>query len=85
MRAINAEGQVVALSSLQTLDSFVKPVAAGGTKAITSRSGYAGQVNYNYDNIVNLDLSYRRDAMSNFFPKSPRKEVTSILQEQVLT
>ncbi|MEN5309446.1 SusC/RagA family TonB-linked outer membrane protein [Chryseobacterium cucumeris] len=68
MRAINAEGQVVALSSLQTLDSFVKPVAAGGTKAITSRSGYAGQVNYNYDNIVNLDLSYRRDAMSNFFP-----------------
>ncbi|MDQ0591888.1 ferric enterobactin receptor [Chryseobacterium ginsenosidimutans] len=67
-RTVNAEGQVVALSTLQTLDSFVKPIAAGGTKVITSRSGYAAQLNYNFDSIFNLDLAYRRDALSNFFP-----------------
>ncbi|RNA61841.1 SusC/RagA family TonB-linked outer membrane protein [Chryseobacterium nematophagum] len=67
-RLVGAQGQVVALSSFQTLDNFVKPVGAIGKKEITSRSGYAGQLNYNFANIFNLDLAYRRDALSNFFP-----------------
>ncbi|MDV3951777.1 SusC/RagA family TonB-linked outer membrane protein [Elizabethkingia anophelis] len=67
-RNINAVGSVVALQRFQTLDNFIKPNSVGGTKSVTSRAGYAAQINYNYKQIFNLDASYRRDALSNFMP-----------------
>lgn len=67
-RYIAASGQSVALASLYTLDSFVKPVSAGGNRAVSSRAGYAAQLGYNFDKILTVDLAYRRDAISNFLP-----------------
>ena len=67
-RYVAASAQAVALNRFTTLDNFVKPTGATGNITTSSRSGYAAQLAYDYDKFLNLDLAYRRDAISNFLP-----------------
>ncbi|SDE34267.1 SusC/RagA family TonB-linked outer membrane protein [Riemerella columbipharyngis] len=60
--------QNVGALGLETLSNFVKPVSIDNTKSTSSRNGYALTGHYDYDRLVLLDLSYRRDILSNFVP-----------------
>ncbi|NAW52304.1 SusC/RagA family TonB-linked outer membrane protein [Elizabethkingia argentiflava] len=68
LRRLFAEKIRVGAPFLQTLDSFVITSSSGGNKRVASRSGYAVMLHYDYDKIFLLDLSGRRDAMSNLWP-----------------
>ena len=46
----------------------MKLQAASGGQEDNSRHGYALTGHYDYDRLVLLDLSYRRDVLSNFTP-----------------
>lgn len=67
-RNITATGSAVGALSLRTLTNFVKMQSMAGTRAENSRYGYALTGHYDYDKLVLLDLSYRRDVLSNFTP-----------------
>jgi len=54
--------------TLQTLDNFVTPYGFSGMEKPTSRWGYAVTAHYDYDKIVLVDGSYRRDVLSQFVP-----------------
>ncbi|MCL1033781.1 SusC/RagA family TonB-linked outer membrane protein [Elizabethkingia anophelis] len=65
---VSATGMVVGSPYLQTMDNFIKPYSVGGQKNIDSRWGYGLVGHYDYDRIILLDASYRRDVLSNFTP-----------------
>lgn len=67
-KGLNASGVNVGSPSLETLSNFVVPNGYGGSRVINSRWGYAATVHYDYDRIVLLDASYRRDILSQFMP-----------------
>lgn len=54
--------------TLQTLDNFVTPFGFNGMEKPTSRWGYAVTAHYDYDKIILVDGSYRRDILSQFTP-----------------
>lgn len=65
-RFVAAQGVNVGSPNLESLSNFIKPVYAVGDKSISSRTGYAGILNYDYDKLILVDASVRRDALSNF-------------------
>ena len=67
-RNLTATASAVGVLSLSTLSNFVKMQSMAGTRVETSRYGYALTGHYDYDKFVLLDLSYRRDVLSNFTP-----------------
>lgn len=65
---LNATGITVGSPALESLSNFVVPYGYGGELDITSRYGYAATGHYDYDKLILLDLSYRRDVLSQFMP-----------------
>ena len=63
---VGASATSVGSPLLETLTNFVKPASFQGDRGQSSRTGYAAVFNYNFDKLINLDVSYRRDALSNF-------------------
>ena len=69
-KKISAEGHNVGPSGLTTLSNFIKPVDVSGTKAVSSRGGYAITAHYDYDKFFLLDVSGRQDRISNFWEEN---------------
>lgn len=67
-KGLNASGLNVGSPTLQTLDNFIVPNGYGGSRIINSRWGYAATAHYDYDRIVLVDASFRRDILSQFMP-----------------
>ncbi|SDI56832.1 SusC/RagA family TonB-linked outer membrane protein [Chryseobacterium jejuense] len=65
---LTATGITVGTPTLQTLENFVVPFGYNGQLDISSRYGYAVTGHYDYDKLVMLDASYRRDILSQFLP-----------------
>lgn len=65
---LRATGITVGTPTLETLSNFVVPYGFEGTKLISSRYGYAVTGHYDYDKLVLVDGSYRRDVLSQFLP-----------------
>lgn len=66
--AVGASATAVGSPTLESLSNFVKPASFFGERGRSSRTGYAAAINYNFDRLITLDASYRRDALSNFQP-----------------
>ncbi|MCT2407889.1 SusC/RagA family TonB-linked outer membrane protein [Chryseobacterium antibioticum] len=69
-RFLMATGITVGTPELETLRNFVVPYGYDGTQTVTSRYGYAATGHYDYDKLILLDASYRRDVLSQFTPGS---------------
>jgi ferric enterobactin receptor len=67
-RAVGASGTNVGSPTLQSLSNFIKPATFNGDISKSSRDGYGGVLNYDYDKFILVDGSIRRDALSNFTP-----------------
>ncbi|WP_312075205.1 SusC/RagA family TonB-linked outer membrane protein [Chryseobacterium sp.] len=67
-RDLRASASAVGTLSLSTISNFVKMQSIAGTRAENSRHGYAVTGHYDFDKLVLLDASYRRDVLSNFTP-----------------
>lgn len=65
---LSATGITVGSPELTTLSNFVVPYGYNGTQDISSRYGYAVTAHYDYDKLILLDGSYRRDVLSQFLP-----------------
>ncbi len=65
---LSATGITVGSPELTTLSNFVVPYGYEGTQNISSRYGYAATAHYDYDKLILLDGSYRRDVLSQFLP-----------------
>ncbi|AYO58552.1 SusC/RagA family TonB-linked outer membrane protein [Chryseobacterium sp. 6424] len=65
---LSATGITVGSPELTTLSNFVVPYGYSGTLDISSRYGYAVTAHYDYDKLVLVDGSYRRDVLSQFLP-----------------
>lgn len=65
---LSATGITVGSPELTTLSNFVVPYGYNGTLDISSRYGYAVTAHYDYDKLVLVDGSYRRDVLSQFLP-----------------
>lgn len=65
---LTATGITVGTPTLQSLSNFVVPFGYGGTLETSSRYGYAVTGHYDFDKLVMLDASYRRDVLSQFLP-----------------
>ncbi|MEN4759361.1 SusC/RagA family TonB-linked outer membrane protein [Chryseobacterium sp. C39-AII1] len=65
---LTATGITVGTPTLQTLTNFIVPFGYGGERGLTSRYGYAATGHYDYDKLVLVDASYRRDILSQFVP-----------------
>lgn len=65
---LSATGITVGTPTLQTLSNFVVPYGYAGREFINSRNGYAVTGHYDYDKLVLVDGSYRRDILSQFMP-----------------
>ena len=65
---LSATGITVGSPELTTLSNFVVPYGYAGTQDISSRYGYAVTAHYDYDKLILLDGSYRRDVLSQFLP-----------------
>ncbi|WP_294199971.1 SusC/RagA family TonB-linked outer membrane protein [uncultured Chryseobacterium sp.] len=65
---LRATGITVGTPTLETLSNFVVPYGYEGSKFISSRYGYAVTGHYDYDKLVLVDGSYRRDVLSQFLP-----------------
>ena len=63
-----ARGSTVGSPFLETMDNFIQPLGVGGRKVIDSRWGYGLIGHWDYDRIIMVDGSYRRDVLSNFTP-----------------
>lgn len=63
-----ATGIAVGTPQLETLANFVVPYGYDGSGYISSRYGYAVTGHYDYDKLVLVDASYRRDNLSQFTP-----------------
>ena len=70
VRRLSASASNVGPSGLTTLSNFIKPRDASGTKAVSSRGGYALTFHYDYDKLFLLDLSGRQDRVSNFWEEN---------------
>lgn len=66
--AVGASATSVGSPTLESLSNFVKPASFLGERGRSSRTGYAVAFNYNFDRLITVDASYRRDALSNFTP-----------------
>lgn len=66
---VSATGITVGTPTLQTLSNFVVPYGYSGTKGVSSRYGYAVTGHYDYDRLILLDASFRRDVLSQFVPE----------------
>lgn len=66
--AVGASATAVGSPTLESLSNFVKPASFFGENGKSSRTGYGAVINYNFDRLIILDASYRRDALSNFQP-----------------
>lgn len=66
--AVGASATAVGSPTLESLSNFVKPASFFGENGKSSRTGFAAAINYNFDKLITLDASYRRDALSNFQP-----------------
>lgn len=67
-RYVGGQGVNVGSPNLETLSNFIKPIYAQGERGTSSRNGYAAILNYDYDKLILIDASVRRDALSNFVP-----------------
>ncbi|MDM1553628.1 MULTISPECIES: SusC/RagA family TonB-linked outer membrane protein [Chryseobacterium] len=67
-RFVAGQGVNVGSPNLESLSNFIKPIYARGEKTVSSRNGYAAVLNYDYDKLILVDASIRRDALSNFTP-----------------
>ncbi|MFW2134864.1 SusC/RagA family TonB-linked outer membrane protein [Chryseobacterium sp. TY4] len=65
---LRATGITVGTPELESLTNFVVPYGYEGTLNISSRYGYAATAHYDYDKLVLVDASYRRDVLSQFLP-----------------
>ncbi len=65
---LSASGQNVGSPNLETLTNFVVPLGYAGSRGISSRWGYAATAHYDYDKLILIDASYRRDILSQFMP-----------------
>ena len=65
---LSATGITVGSPALETLSNFVVPYGYAGRKFINSRNGYAVTGHYDYDKLILVDGSYRRDILSQFMP-----------------
>ncbi|WP_434981003.1 SusC/RagA family TonB-linked outer membrane protein [Daejeonia sp. YH14] len=65
---LSATGIGVGSPTLHTLDNFVVPFGYSGLETPTSRWGYAVTAHYDFDKIILVDGSYRRDVLSQFMP-----------------
>lgn len=63
-----ATGIAVGTPQLETLTNFVVPYGYEGSGYLSSRYGYAVTGHYDYDKLILLDASYRRDVLSQFVP-----------------
>lgn len=68
LKTLSGQSSAVGTPSLRTLTNFVKMQDISGGRENNSRHGYALTGHYDYDRLVLLDLSYRRDVLSNFTP-----------------
>ncbi|WP_374362162.1 SusC/RagA family TonB-linked outer membrane protein [Cloacibacterium sp.] len=66
---LRATGITVGTPTLETLTNFVVPYGYEGSGVVSSRYGYAATGHYDYDKLVMLDASYRRDVLSQFVPE----------------
>lgn len=67
-RDLRASASAVGTLSLSTISNFVKMQSIAGTRSENSRHGYAFTGHYDFDKLILLDASYRRDVLSNFTP-----------------
>ncbi|WP_449388651.1 SusC/RagA family TonB-linked outer membrane protein [Chryseobacterium lineare] len=67
-RDLTANASAVGSLSLTTISNFVKMQSIAGTKSQNSRYGYALTGHYDFQKLILLDASYRRDVLSNFTP-----------------
>ncbi|MET3537071.1 SusC/RagA family TonB-linked outer membrane protein [Chryseobacterium limigenitum] len=65
-RFVAGQGVNVGSPNLETLSNFIKPIYARGERSKSSRNGYAAIFNYDYDKLILIDASLRKDALSNF-------------------
>ncbi len=65
---LRATGITVGTPELESLTNFVVPYGYEGALSISSRYGYAATAHYDYDKLVLVDASYRRDVLSQFLP-----------------
>ncbi|ROI07676.1 SusC/RagA family TonB-linked outer membrane protein [Chryseobacterium sp. H3056] len=66
---ISATGITVGTPTLQTLSNFIVPYGYSGTAVNTSRYGYAVTGHYDYNRLILVDGSFRRDVLSQFVPE----------------
>ncbi len=67
-RNLTAAASSVGNLTLQTITNFVKMQSIGGGTNVSSRYGYALTGHYDWSKVLLLDMSYRRDVLSNFTP-----------------
>lgn len=67
-RDLRASASAVGTLSLSTISNFVKMQTIAGTRSENSRHGYALTGHYDFDKLILLDASYRRDVLSYFTP-----------------
>ena len=67
-RVLEAQGSSIGNLALTSLTNFVKMQSILGNKAVSSRHGYAFTGHYDWAKTILLDVSYRRDILSNFTP-----------------
>lgn len=65
---LTATGITVGTPTLQSLTNFVVPFGYAGENELTSRYGYAATGHYDFDKLILVDASYRRDVLSQFTP-----------------
>lgn len=75
---LSATGITVGSPELTTLSNFVVPYGYEGTQDISSRYGYAVTAHYDYDKLLLLDGSYRRDVLSQFLPNKKAGDFWSV-------
>lgn len=75
---LTATGIGVGSPSLETLTNFIVPFGYGGTLDINSRWGYAATAHYDWDKLVLIDASYRRDILSQFMPGQKEGDFWSV-------
>ena len=67
-RNLTATASSVGNLTLQTITNFVKMQSISGGTSVSSRYGYALTGHYDWSKVLLLDMSYRRDVLSNFTP-----------------
>lgn len=75
---LRATGITVGSPELTTLSNFVVPYGYEGNVDISSRYGYAVTAHYDYDKLVLVDGSYRRDVLSQFLPSKKAGDFWSV-------